>query len=136
MAKGLCRLAAVAAVSLALGGCVSNTMDVADSAGVDRSIATGTIPVQPEKKSDQDTVRNAVSSADVSKTGQSPIPWANAATGSAGVITSLSEERTNGVVCRDFVTSRHAYDGIANFYGRACMVGDGQWQMVNFTQQS
>lgn len=135
------RFVAVAAVclmpGLVLTGCVGGVMDFGgQSPKVDRSISTGTIQTEPEKRSDQDTVRNAVSSADIEKVGQSPIPWANTSTGSAGVISSISEDRSNGTVCRMFTTSRHAYDGVAKFYGRTCLAGDGQWQLVNFDQQS
>ncbi|WP_027487159.1 RT0821/Lpp0805 family surface protein [Allorhizobium undicola] len=128
---------AIAAASLLLSGCVGGVMDMGSSAKVDRSISTATIPNnEPEHRSDQDTVRNAVSSADMARTGQAPLPWANASTGSAGVIESISEDNSNGVLCRTFVTSRHAYDGIAKFYGRTCLVGDGQWQLLNFDRQS
>ncbi|MGV1801852.1 MULTISPECIES: RT0821/Lpp0805 family surface protein [Rhizobium/Agrobacterium group] len=131
------RFMAMAALCLMLGGCVGGVMDFGgDAPKVDRSISTGTIPNEPEKRSDQDTVRNAVSSADLEKLGPSPVPWANTTTGSAGVINSISEDRSNGVICRVFVTSRHAYDGIAKFYGRTCLAGDGQWQLVNFDKQS
>lgn len=113
-------------------------MDLGGSPKVDRSISTATIPNsnEAEHRSDQDTVRNAVSSADIVKVGQTPLPWANASTGSAGVISTITEDHSNGVLCRTFVTSRHAYDGIAKFYGRTCLVGDGQWQLVNFDRQS
>ncbi|TWD55219.1 RT0821/Lpp0805 family surface protein [Allorhizobium terrae] len=126
----------VAALCLMMSGCVASTLDFSDTAKVDRSISTGSIPLEPEKVADQDTIRNAVSSADLGRLGNNPVPWANASTGSAGVITTIAEDVSSGVVCRAFVTSRHAYDGIAKFYGRTCLVGNGQWQLVNFSQQS
>jgi 17 kDa outer membrane surface antigen len=130
------RFSCVAALCLIVGGCVGSAVDFGDSAKVDRSISTGTIPHEPEKSSDQDTIRNAVSSADLVRLGTTPVPWANASTGSAGVITTINEDSSSGVVCRAFVTSRHAYDGIAKFYGRTCLIGAGQWQLVSFNQQS
>ncbi|MBB4953766.1 hypothetical protein H4S14_001826 [Agrobacterium vitis] len=130
------RFSAFAALCLIASGCVGNVLDFGDTAKVDRSISTGTIPTGPEKTSDQDTIRNAVSSADLVRLGTTPVPWANTTTGSAGVITTIAEDSNSGVVCRAFVTSRHAYDGIAKFYGRACLVGNGQWQLVSFNQQS
>jgi hypothetical protein len=130
------RFLTVAALCLIISGCVGNTLDLSDSAKVDRSISTGSIPNEPEKIADQDTIRNAVSSADLIRLGSTPVPWANTSTGSAGVITTINEDSSSGVVCRAFVTSRHAYDGIAKFYGRTCLVGNGQWQLVSFNQQS
>jgi hypothetical protein len=130
------RFSAVAALCLIMSGCVANTLDFSDAAKVDRSISTGSIPLEPEKIADQDTIRNAVSSADLARLGKTPVPWANASTGSAGVITTIAEDYNSGVVCRAFVTSRHAYDGIAKFYGRTCLIGNGQWQLVSFNQQS
>jgi hypothetical protein len=131
------RFSCVAALCLIVSGCVGSAVDFGESAKVDRSISTGTIPTsEPEKSSDQDTIRNAVSSADLVRLGNTPVPWANASTGSAGVITTIAEDSSSGVTCRAFVTSRHAYDGIAKFYGRTCLIGAGQWQLVSFNQQS
>ena len=78
-------------------------------------------------------VRNAVSSADLARIGGSPIPWANSASGSAGVISSIAENRDNaGRPCRDFVTTRHSYQGIANYSGRTCLASSGEWLLLAF----
>lgn len=132
------RFSCVAALCLIVSGCVGSAIDFGENAKVDRTISTGTIPApaEPEKSSDQETIRNAVSSADLNQLKTNPVPWANASTGSAGVITTIAEDSSSGVVCRAFVTSRHAYDGIAKFYGRTCLIGKGQWQLVSFNQQS
>jgi hypothetical protein len=84
--------------------------------------------------SDESTVRNAVSSADISTPGPVTIPWANTSTGSAGVINSITEENNGSYVCRIFRTTRHSYRGISNFDGKTCLVGAGEWQMVNFKE--
>lgn len=116
-----------------LSGCMSSGFGL--FGGPDKSISTNAVSSKAsgEAVSDAATVRNAVSSADVSRTG-SPIPWANASTGSAGVITSLSEDKDLGTVCRQFRTTRHSYEGIANFEGKACMEGDGRWQLLSFQE--
>ena len=120
-------------VALGLSGCMSSGFGL--FGGPDKSISTNAVSAKSsgETVSDAATVRNAVSSADVSRTG-SPIPWANASTGSAGVITSLSEDTDLGTVCRQFRTTRHSYEGIANFEGKACMEGDGRWQLLSFQE--
>jgi hypothetical protein len=128
----------VAAVSvLSLTGCVGGGMDFLSSAKVDRSVATGTIPqaaVTTDSVSDEATVRNAVSSADLTKLNGQPLPWANASTGSAGVIDTIVENSDSGEICRQFRTTRHGYDGIANFYGKTCLIGAGNWQLLSFQQ--
>lgn len=111
-------------------------MDLFGGDSVDKSISTSTIngPKSNEALSDEMTVRNAVTSADVAKLSGSPIPWANASTGSAGVINSIQEEAKSGHVCRLFNTTRHSYQGIANFEGTACLTGNGNWQLLSFQE--
>ncbi|AYG65416.1 MULTISPECIES: RT0821/Lpp0805 family surface protein [unclassified Rhizobium] len=136
LAKGVTMT--VVLVSLfTLGGCVGGGMDYLSSAKVDRSVSTGTVPTAPvttDSISDETTVRNAVTSADLHKLNGQSIPWANASTGSAGVIDAIVESNASGVVCRQFRTSRHSYQGIANFSGRTCLVGQGEWQLLSFQQ--
>ena len=113
-------------------------MDVLSSAKVDR-LPTGTIqakPVTADNISDEATVRNAVTSADINKLNGQPVPWANASTGSAGVIDTIVENDSSGQVCRQFRTTRHSYEGIANFFGKTCLVSAGEWQLLSFQQAS
>ncbi|CAN7597224.1 RT0821/Lpp0805 family surface protein [Rhizobium sp. LjRoot30] len=137
--KGLCARFGVAAVlaaaALGLSGCVGNGMDLFGSK-VDQSISTSTIADGKNKDviSDEVTVRNAVTSADMSKLEGKPLAWANASTGSAGVISAISEQTQDGTVCRAFETSRHSYVGVANFQGKACLAGDGNWQLLSFQE--
>ena len=106
---------------------------------VDRSIATGTVPGAQQQGqtavSDEATVRNAVTSADLVKLGEASVPWANTATGSAGVVSHIREARNEGHVCRDFMTTRHSYEGLAMFSGQACLTGSGDWMLTAFDRQ-
>nr|WP_244624836.1 RT0821/Lpp0805 family surface protein [Rhizobium daejeonense] len=113
-------------------------MDLFGSDSVDRSISTNTVATKRNTSSTSDelTVQNAVSSADLDKNAGNPLPWANAATGSAGVVTAIQEERDNGIVCRNFSTTRHSYEGIAYFAGKTCTTGSGQWQLMRFDRSS
>ena len=87
--------------------------------------------------SDEATIRNAVTSADLSRMAQSvSIPWANTTTGSAGVINSIREENNGSYVCRTFITTRHSYRGISNYGGKACLVGSGDWQIIAFKEMT
>jgi outer membrane murein-binding lipoprotein Lpp len=129
-------LVAAAVCALSLSGCTSS-MDLFGGDKVDR-IATGSVPVKPASGaavSDEVTVRNAVSSADLSKTASAPVPWANTATGSAGVVSSIREDKSQGHVCRAFTTTRHSYEGIAMFSGQACLSDSGDWLLTAFDRQ-
>lgn len=129
----LLRSAAICLTTLALPGCMGAGLDLFGSSGVDRSVSTGTVPVAgtSDGLSDAVTVRNAVSSADISQAGN-PIPWANATSGSAGVISSIQEDRASGMLCRRFTTTRHSYEGIAKFDGNTCQLGNGEWYLTSF----
>lgn len=123
-------------MGIALSGCMGAGLDVT-SRDVDRSVATGSVPIRnTENLSDALTVRNAVSSADVTKMAGNPIPWANSSSGSAGVISSINEEQVNGVTCRRFTTTRHSYEGIAKFDGNTCMMQNGEWMLTSFGPRS
>ncbi|WP_275789373.1 RT0821/Lpp0805 family surface protein [Pararhizobium gei] len=132
------RVATLFVLTASLSGCLGSGLDFAQPDTVDKSIATGAIPsVNPaEENPDAVTVRNAVSSADIAETSGNPIPWANSQSGSAGVISAISEEQVNGRTCRRFTTTRHSYQGIAKFDGKACLLSGGQWTMTSFAPRS
>jgi surface antigen len=122
---------------LCLTGCTSS-LDLFGGDKVDRSISTGTVPSKPTTGaalSDEVTVRNAVTSADLSKVSANPVPWANTSTGSAGVVSTIREDKNQGHICRAFTTTRHSYDGIAMFSGQACMTNEGDWLLTAFDRQ-
>ena len=130
---------AFALISIALSStsCTSSLDLLGSASKIDRSISTGTVPRSGSEDvlSDEATVRNAVTSADLAKVGDTPLPWANTATGSAGVVSTIKEARNAGRVCRDFKTTRHSYEGIAMFSGQACMTGRGDWLLTAFDRQ-
>ncbi|WP_307376143.1 RT0821/Lpp0805 family surface protein [Peteryoungia aggregata] len=128
----------VIAATLPLSGCFGSSMDLFGSETVDNSISTSTVAKNGNttSRSDELTVQSAVSSADLSKSEGKPLPWANATTGSAGVVTAIQEEKGDGVICRNFSTTRHSYEGIAYFSGKTCTAGSGSWQLMNFDRQS
>ncbi|WP_117190738.1 RT0821/Lpp0805 family surface protein [Rhizobium terrae] len=133
------RTAAVCLAAFSLGGCTSSMDLFGSSEKIDRTIATGTVPSATRHTgatlSDEATVRNAVTSVDLAKVGAASVPWANAATGSAGVVSQIREARNAGQICRDFTTTRHSYEGIAMFSGKACLTGSGDWLLTAFDRQ-
>ncbi len=126
------------AATLPLSGCFGGSMDLFGSDSVDSSISTSTVSKKgnPSSHSDELTVQSAVSSADLNKTDGKPLPWANATTGSAGVVTAIQEEKGQGFICRNFSTTRHSYEGIAYFSGKTCTSGSGNWELMSFDRRS
>lgn len=105
---------------------------------VDRSIVTSSTPYSPaapasaDQDSDQTTIGNAVSSADIKELGGQAVPWANAGTGSRGAITELVELKDGGLTCRRFSATRESFDGVALYKGELCLAGAGGWRMQEF----
>ncbi|RWA74976.1 MAG: hypothetical protein EOQ28_10240 [Mesorhizobium sp.] len=122
-------------LALPLAACGAGSLDKAE---VDRSIVTSSMPSSPaqpagsDTDSDQTTIGNAVSSADIQELGGQPVPWANAGTGSRGAITELMELKDGGLNCRRFSATRESFDGVALYKGELCMAGAGGWHMQEF----
>jgi hypothetical protein len=103
-------------------------------AEVDRSLYTSNVPsartpFEADRLSDEATIRNALTSADIEALGGAPLPWANADTGTRGTISGVVETRSDGKLCRSFSTTRESFDGVGMFKGEACMVGSGAWRI-------
>lgn len=137
-----CARGAALAALLALAACGVGGFSL-QKAEVDRSIITGAVGVDPAAPdpgadgmaSDQATIRNAVSSADLEALAGRPLAWANSETGSRGAVTGLVQSQPGGKgrPCRAFEVSRERFDGVAMFRGRACMTESGDWRLDNFT---
>ena len=136
----------VLAAPLLLSACGSS--NILAKAEVDRSLVTGSVApaspapsrpqadpfpeTSPQAASDETTIRNAVSSANLKATGGKDISWANPATGSSGEISAVTEYRQDDILCRRFTTSRQSFDGVALYHGDTCLDGTGVWRMMNF----
>jgi surface antigen len=107
-------------------------------AEVDRSIVTGSIaadrgkPADSARLSDEATIRNAVSSADLGEVNGQAISWANAETGSRGSVTNVEEYTDKEALCRRFRATRESFDGVTMFSGEACLAAAGAWRMRAF----
>lgn len=126
------RAAAIALFALtALGGCASG-YGLKQAEG-DRDLVTGSIPVVADvvDPSDEATIRNAATSADLVALGGRPLAWANRDTGATGSIEALAEFTKSGRICRSFSASRENYQGVHLFSGTACL-DDGAWRMTSF----
>lgn len=103
----------------------------------DKTILTGAVgegapSASGDQLSDEATIRNAVSAADIEVMDGTPLPWANAGTGSRGAINALAEVRKGNDLCRSFTASRERFDGVAMYRGQACMIARGAWRMEEF----
>lgn len=127
-------MALLLALVLALPACASGKFSM-KQAEVDRSLYTSSVPatvspVDALRQSDEATIRNAVSSADIEGLAGAPVPWSNAESGARGSITDLAEYREDGLLCRRFTTTRESFDGVRLLKGRACMGNAGDWRMT------
>lgn len=103
---------------------------------VDDTIQTGSLPEKteqnPTQTSDASIIRNAVSAVDLSSRTGAPLNWANQETGSRGTITEIRESKGDGILCRDFKTSRESFEGVALYTGSTCLNAEKQWFVRNF----
>ncbi len=124
-------------VALGLQACASGGFSL-QKAEVDSSLYTGNVPDKSkraadlERVSDEATIRNAVTSADIESLAGRSVPWVNSDTGTRGVIDGLVEFKREGLLCRRFSTSRESFDGVSLFKGEACMISQGTWRIQEF----
>ncbi len=105
-------------------------------ADTDPSLVTGSVQREAlsdsAQTSDANTIRNAISAANLDMSGGVPLPWANRDTGSRGTVNQINESEKDGIVCRKFETSRESFEGISLYQGDVCLGADGQWFMQEF----
>jgi hypothetical protein len=103
---------------------------------VDTSIQTGALLVGTEQNStqssDANVIGNAVSALDLNAAAVAPLSWANQDTGSTGTISEIRESKDDGLLCRNFKTSRESFEGVAVYSGSTCMNAEKQWFVRNF----
>ncbi|MEM0899245.1 MAG: RT0821/Lpp0805 family surface protein [Pseudomonadota bacterium] len=130
------RYATIATVLAALGGCAVGTSAIDDSistSALSLADATPTIASDPfierdpsdglatDRLLDEDTMRLAVTTADLNAPLPNGVPWANASTGATGVIRTITQAEIDGQTCRAFTATRRAYDGVSLYRGEVCL---------------
>lgn len=133
IARGTLKLVTIAFMCAPLGACMGSGFGLMDS-GVDSNVTTQSTGAKKnsDTASDEATIRNAVSSADLGKLKGEPLPWANTDTGSAGVVSAISQTQAGELTCRDFTTTSHSFNGIAKYRGTTCLTPSGEWKLLNF----
>jgi len=103
---------------------------------VDSSAAIASDPFNPiedadgaerDRLLDEDTIRHAVTSADLQNLESGPLNWANQSTGSSGVITEIRQRKVAGQTCRSFAATRNAYNGVTLYQGDLCLDRRSGW---------
>jgi hypothetical protein len=82
--------------------------------------------------SDETTIRNAVSSANLDGVSNGRLTWANSQTGSRGEVFGVVEYMDETRLCRRFGVSRESFQGISLYRGEVCMSIAGEWWVRTF----
>jgi surface antigen len=132
MLAGLWRKLLSILLPICLAACASGNM--LSRAEKDRSIITGSIRPNETASAitDEDTIRNAVTSVDPKKLDAAGVAWTNPSSGASGQITGLIEFQDNGKLCRSFTASVTRFDGVSLYHGEACLRNEGGWQLRAF----
>jgi hypothetical protein len=133
--RGNVAVALMLGLVLAAAGCTSRSPSL-NSLGFD-SIKTGSVAgkaVAPdaERMSDETTIRNAVSSANLDGVSNGRLTWANSQTGSRGEVFGVVEYMDETRLCRRFGVSRESFQGISLYRGEVCMSIAGEWWVRTF----
>lgn len=121
---------------LPTAGCLSGGLGLGGGPGVDKEFVSGSIPVYPMLQTDDDIIKSAVSEANTKKGSFQNIPWTNVGSGNSGIVSYVGERRTVTEICREFITSKHSYDGIAQYHGNICRTRMGKtWTLESIEEQ-
>ncbi|GHC71425.1 hypothetical protein GCM10010136_18600 [Limoniibacter endophyticus] len=117
-----------------------SVMGSAKQPPVDTDVRTGAVvssspAVDSAASSDMFTIRNAVTSTDLEQAAVQPLAWANAETGSRGIIEKIQQYEEQNRLCRKFEVLRESYKGVAMFDGDACVANNGEWMVRRFEQR-
>jgi len=125
-------LALLIPACLVLPGCMGAGSSAVSALSVDQMTTAAISPLSADSEimSDETVIRDLVAGLTPVELND-PRPWSNSLTGSAGVVSDLTTVTEGARTCRHFKTTRHGYDGIALFDGRACLRPDGGWDLVS-----
>lgn len=99
----------------------------------DRSIISGSVPIS----TDDAIISNAVADAEIKSGYVQDIPWNNDTTGNFGSVSYIRESSSVGKICRDFIVSKHSYDGISQYSGEICRTRlTKSWSLKSLNEQS
>lgn len=125
-----------------VSGCTTSTsaLDTRPTAAISIADSTPSIAPSPfemrdasqdaaetDRLLDEDTIRLAVTAANMKKLDDGSLSWANEATGSSGEVTNIIQRTESGQTCRTFEATRRAYDGVTLYNGDVCLDKRSGW---------
>ena len=130
-------LALTLPVCLGLSACMGAGSSAISALSVDKTTTAAITPLSAESEimSDETVIRDLVGALSQEAL-EIPQPWSNSLTGSAGVLSNFTTLTDGERTCRLFQTTRHSFDGIALFNGRACRRPDGGWDLIGLERAS
>ena len=112
---------------------MSSGLDLGLSEKPDRSIISGSIAVS----TDDSIISGAVAEAEIAPGNVQDIQWNNDTTGNFGYVSYIRESSSVGKICRDFIVSKHSYDGISQYTGEICRTRlTKSWSLKSMNEQS
>lgn len=130
-------LALTLPLCLGLSACMGAGSSAISALSVDKTTTAAITPLSAESEimSDETVIRDLVGELSQEAL-ETPQPWSNSLTGSAGVVSHFTVLTDGARTCRLFQTTRHSFDGIALLNGRACQRPDGGWDLVSMERAS
>ncbi|MCY6381670.1 RT0821/Lpp0805 family surface protein [Hoeflea prorocentri] len=130
------RLALFALVLIPVSGCVSSGFDLGLSDEPDTTIQSGSVDPALGSATDDAVIADAVATAKIEPGLVQDVPWSNIATGNFGSVSFIRENKSVGKVCRDFIVSKHSYDGISQYTGEICRTRlTKSWTLNSLSEQ-
>ncbi len=86
---------------------------------------------------DASIITNAVAEAKIKPVLVQDVDWSNPTTGNFGTISYISETSSVGKICRDFIVSKHSFDGVSQFTGEICRKRlTKTWSITSLNEQT
>lgn len=118
---------------VSISGCMSSGLDFGLSDKPDTSIISGSVPAS----TDDAVISDTVAEAKIAPGYVQDIPWNNNMTGNFGSVSYIRESSSVGKICRDFIVSKHSYDGISQYSGEICRTRlTKSWSLKSLNEQS
>ena len=119
-----------------VSGCVSSGFDLGLDDEPDTTIQSGSIDPSIGSSTDDAVIADAVATAQIKPGLVQDVPWSNIATGNFGSVSFIRENKSVGKVCRDFIVSKHSYDGISQYTGEICRTRlTKSWTLNSLSEQ-
>ncbi|NKB52934.1 MAG: hypothetical protein GKR97_12035 [Rhizobiaceae bacterium] len=135
LAKSATKLAVLALLSFAAGGCAINGNSLPEITNGDQLVTNSVVnKAKPDgiEETDAELIKSTVVAAGTSRN-VTPLAWQNPETGSSGAIVAIDNFMgKHGQKCRGFKTSVANFMGIAYYNGETCQISGEKWVLSWF----